>query len=148
MVFSSLAFIFVFMPVVLAAYFIVPGRGAKNTWLLLASLVFYAWGEPVYILLMMASILVNWAFGIALGPKSSKAAKRRGLLIAAVIFNLAIIGFFKYEGFVAQNVNALIGRPAIPDLELPLPIGISTLWGLAAQEYWPVLAACADGAVL
>ena len=134
MVFSSSVFMFAFLPVVLVAYFLVPGRVAKNTWLLLASLVFYAWGEPVYILLMIASILANWTFGVALGPGAEKITKRNALLVLAVIFNVAVIGFFKYEGFVAENINALVGSAFVPDLELPLPIGIS-FYTLQALSY-------------
>ena len=134
MVFSSSTFLFVFLPIVLVAYFIVPGRAAKNTWLLLASLVFYAWGEPVYVLLMVTSILANWLFGIAIGPGGEKATRQKALLVAAVVFNVAVIGFFKYEGFVAENVNALLGSQVVPDLELPLPIGIS-FYTLQALSY-------------
>lgn len=123
-----------FMPVVLAAYFIVPGRVAKNVWLLAASLVFYAWGEPIYVLLMIASILANWLLGMALGPGGERTAHRRALLVAAVVFNVAVIGFFKYEGFVAENINALVGSQLVPDLELPLPIGIS-FYTLQALSY-------------
>ena len=134
MVFSSSVFLFAFFPVVIAAYFLMPTRAAKNTWLLAASLVFYAWGEPVYILLMIASILANWLFGIAIGRNGATDVQRKALLILAVAFNVAVIGFFKYEGFVAANVNALIGSQVIPDLHLPLPIGIS-FYTLQALSY-------------
>ena len=67
MVFSSSTFLFAFMPLFFAVYFVVPWRKPRNVWLLAASLFFYAWGEPVYVLLMLASILANWAFGLALG---------------------------------------------------------------------------------
>jgi len=79
MVFSSSVFLFAFMPLFFAGYFLVPGRAAKNTWLLAASLVFYAWGEPVYVALMVASIIANWAFGLALG-KAEGGGGRRALL--------------------------------------------------------------------
>ena len=125
---------FAFMPIVLAAYFIVPGRGAKNSWLLLASLVFYAWGEPIYVFLMIASILANWLFGVSLGPGCEKTTRRRALLLAAALFHIMVIGFFKYEGFLAQNINALLGMNIVPDLELPLPIGIS-FYTLQALSY-------------
>lgn len=133
MVFSSSVFMFFFLPIVLAAYFIVPGRAAKNTWLLIASLFFYAWGEPVYVVLMMASILANWLFGLGLG-RLKEERTRKGLLACAVIFNVLVIGFFKYEGFVAENVNMLLGSAVVPDLELPLPIGIS-FYTLQALSY-------------
>lgn len=133
MVFSSSVFLFAFLPVFLALYFVMPWRAARNVWLLAASLVFYAWGEPVYVWLMVASIVANWAFGRALGRTDAQAA-RKALLVAAVIFNCLVIGFFKYEGFVADNINALIGFSAVPNLELPLPIGIS-FYTLQALSY-------------
>ena len=116
------------------AYFIVPGRAAKNTWLLIASLFFYAWGEPVYVALMIASIVVNWLLGLAIGGEHASSVRRRILLVIAIAFNVAVIGFFKYEGFVAENINALAGSSVIPDLELPLPIGIS-FYTLQALSY-------------
>ena len=145
MVFSSSVFLFMFMPVFFALYFLCPGRKVKNTWLLLASLIFYAWGEPVYVALMVSSICANWLFGIALGRAAGENPQGSGvgaphnrteklLLLAAVIFNVLVIGFFKYEGFVAANVNALLGTPLVPDLELPLPIGIS-FYTLQALSY-------------
>ena len=133
------------MPVCFALYFLCPGRKAKNTWLLLASLFFYAWGEPVYVLLMVCSIFMNWVFGIAIGRAAGEGAEGSGvgaphngrerlLLLAACVFNILVIGFFKYEGFVAENVNLLVGSPLVPDLELPLPIGIS-FYTLQALSY-------------
>ena len=129
------------MPLFFVAYFVSPGRRAKNGILLLASLFFYAWGEPVYILLMVASIVANWLFGLKVGPKEAgdgpDAKGGRGskpLLVAAVVFNVAVIGFFKYEGFVAGIVNGIVGAEAVPDLELPLPIGIS-FYTLQALSY-------------
>lgn len=80
MVFSSSVFLLVFLPLVLVAYFIVPGRAAKNCLLLLASLVFYAWGEPTYIVLMVVSIFANWLFGVLI-DRASEAGTRKTLLI-------------------------------------------------------------------
>ena len=142
MVFSSSVFLFAFLPVVLIVYFLLPKRTAKNVCLLVASLFFYAWGEPVYILLMVASIAVNWLLGIQIGKAgkandanaSDNARRKKALLVVAVAFNVAVIGFFKYEGFVAQNINALLGMQLVPDLELPLPIGIS-FYTLQALSY-------------
>ena len=111
-----------------------PKRGAKNVWLLLASLFFYAWGEPVYIVLMVASILANWAFGLAVGRETATPSQKKALLICAVAFDVAVIGFFKYEGFLAENINALLGTAIVPNLELPLPIGIS-FYTLQALSY-------------
>ncbi|MBE6470836.1 MAG: MBOAT family protein [Coriobacteriaceae bacterium] len=145
MVFSSSVFLFVFMPVFFILYFLCPNRKVKNTWLLLASLVFYAWGEPVYILLMLVSIVTNWILGIAVGRAAGDSPEGSGvgaphngreklLLLVACVFNILVIGFFKYEGFVAENINLLVGMPLVPDLELPLPIGIS-FYTLQALSY-------------
>ena len=134
MVFSSSVFLFAFMPLFFIGYFIMPKRAAKNVWLLIASLFFYAWGEPVYVLLMVASILVNWALGLATGAAASRQHRKRILLVAAVVFNCLVIGFFKYEGFIATNLNTLLGADIVPDLELPLPIGIS-FYTLQALSY-------------
>lgn len=134
MVFSSSVFMFVFLPVVLLAYFLLPGRKAKNVWLLIASLFFYAWGEPVYVLLMLFSITMNWGVALALGSEKRSGGSRKALLALACVLNVLVIGFFKYEGFVADNLNALIGYQLIPNLLLPLPIGIS-FYTLQALSY-------------
>ncbi len=134
MVFSSSIFLFAFLPVVLAVYFVLPWRPAKNVVLLLASLLFYAWGEPVYVLLMVVSIIANWVFGLSLGRERTAPFMRKALLVLAVAFNCLVIGFFKYEGFLAQNINLLVGFELMPDLELPLPIGIS-FYTLQALSY-------------
>lgn len=132
MVFSSSTFLLFFLPISVVLYFLMPGRAAKNVWLFAVSLVFYAWGEPVYIWLMLVSVLVNWLFGIALGRGSQ--GRKRLLLVLNLLVNLVLLGFFKYEGFVAENVNALLGSQVVPDLELSLPIGIS-FYTLQAVSY-------------
>lgn len=132
MVFSSSTFLLFFLPVSVVLYFLMPGRAAKNVWLFVVSLVFYAWGEPVYIWLMLVSVLVNWLFGIALGQGSQ--GRKRFLLALNLLVNLALLGFFKYEGFVAENVNDLVGSQVVPNLELSLPIGIS-FYTLQAVSY-------------
>ena len=136
MVFSSSTFLFAFLPITLAVYFAVPVRAFRNTWLLAASLFFYAWGEPVYVFLMAASILANWAFGLGVRRRGADGAGggRKAVLVAAVLFNIAVIGFFKYEGFLARTVNGIAGAEVVPDLELPLPIGIS-FYTLQALSY-------------
>ncbi len=133
MVFSSAAVLFAFLPLFLGLYFVMPWRPARNVWLLAASLLFYAWGEPVYVWLMLASITVNWLLGLMLG-KATGDIRRKMLLICAVVFNCLVIGFFKYEGFVAENLNMLFGAQIVPDLQLPLPIGIS-FYTLQALSY-------------
>jgi alginate O-acetyltransferase complex protein AlgI len=122
MVFSSLEFLLRFLPAVLALYFIVPHK-RKNLFLLAASLVFYAWGEPVYVGLMIASCIVNYFLGLAIdrhrGTAGAKAA-----LVSAIVVNLALLATFKYADFLIENVNRLLGS-AIASPGLPLPIGIS-----------------------
>ena len=143
-VFSSSIFVFAFMPLFFAVYFLLRWRKARNVWLLIASLFFYAWGEPVYVLLMVTSIFANWLFGLLIGKarralpqhgeNEAKSASMKLLLLLSVIFNVAVIGFFKYEGFIANNVNMLVGSHIIPNLKLPLPIGIS-FYTLQALSY-------------
>ena len=122
MVFSSAEFLALFLPCVLLVYYnpFFRGRRFRNVFLLLVSLFFYAWGEPVYVLLLMLSIAVNWWFGLQVEKDSPH---RRGLLAAAVVFNLAGLFVFKYLGFVCENL-AVLGL-AVPRVELALPIGIS-----------------------
>lgn len=126
MVFSSLVFLFYFLPVVLGFYFIAPPKG-KNLVLFTVSLVFYAWGEPVYLFLMLFSILINYLFGLAISRSQTGGAfatSPRLWLILACTVNLALLGFFKYGGFLIENINAVSGLH-LPALNLPLPLGIS-----------------------
>ena len=125
MVFSSIFFLFTFLPLSLLIYWMSPAK-IKNFTLLAVSLFFYAWGEPVYVLLMIASIITNFVFGIFIESEliKEKRAVRRALFISAVVFNILILGFFKYYGFLAENINALFNAD-ISYSELPLPIGIS-----------------------
>ncbi len=122
MVFSSLEFLLRFLPAVLLLYFVVPGR-LKNPFLLAASLFFYAWGEPVYVALMIVSCLVNYLLGLAIdryrGTTTAKSA-----LVVAIVANLLALGFFKYADFLIETVNKVFGS-SIGLLSLPLPIGIS-----------------------
>ena len=125
MIFSSTFFLCVFLPVTLILYYILPFR-FKNALLLLASLVFYAWGEPVYVLLMMFSIVFNYFAGIQLGDLKSRRVRRirKRVFVFTVAVNVGILCFFKYYGFFLTNVNALLGTH-IPIKDLALPIGIS-----------------------
>ena len=99
MVFSSITFLFLFLPIVLAVYYIVPGR-AKNIILLIASILFYAWGEPVYVILMILSILLNYFCGQDIEGKSDDPVKAKRSVIFAVVVNVLILTFFKYYGFL------------------------------------------------
>lgn len=123
MVFSSLLFLFYFLPAVLVVYFIVP-RKAKNIVLLIFSLFFYAWGEPVYILLMMFSICMDFFLGLWLERVRQNRERAKKVLVLAVVLNVALLAFFKYADFFVDNLNAVTGL-AIPSLNIPLPIGIS-----------------------
>lgn len=123
MLFSSIVFLFTFLPAVMILYYLLPVR-FRNVILLLASLVFYAWGEPVYLFLMLLSILFNYFSGldIARNLQDKRAAKRS--LVFNLIINLAVLGFFKYEGFVLDTLNGILPIH-ISYHALPLPIGIS-----------------------
>ena len=123
MVFSSLLFLFVYLPVVLAIYYIVP-RKWRNLWLFIANLVFYGWGEPVYILLMLFSITINYFAGILIDRSGDDRRKAKGILIADVVINLAMLGFFKYYDLFASTLSTIPGV-SVPALHLALPIGIS-----------------------
>ena len=123
MVFSSFVFLLLFLPVVTALSMLVrPVRG-KNLILFAFSMLFYAWGEPVYVLLMLASILVNYAVGLGLG-RAERPAARKALMAAALVFDLGCIIVFKYADLLLSSFGAVTGL-AVPTLGLALPIGIS-----------------------
>ena len=121
MLFSSIFFLFTFLPILLIVYFAVPFK-YKNYVLLAASLFFYAWGEPIYVFLMIFSIAFNWA--MALDIEKERKFGKKTTLIFTVVINLLILSFFKYYGFALDSVNALFGMN-ISYTALPLPIGIS-----------------------
>ena len=122
MLFSSIPFLFYFLVAVLIAYFAVPGR-FKNLILLLASLFFYAWGEPKYVVLMLISITQGYAFGLLIEKyRGGKAAKL--FLSLSVLVSLGLLAYFKYADFFLSSVNAVAGL-SLPLLKLALPIGIS-----------------------
>ena len=131
MVFSSAVFLFVFLPVTLGLYYFPIFRHnceldikRKNLVLCLSSLVFYAWGEPVYIVLMLISIFFNYNLGIDLELNNDKPKKAKVIFIFGLLFNLFLLGFFKYSGFVVENINKLFSAN-IEFEALPLPVGIS-----------------------
>ena len=123
MLFSSITFLFLFLPVVLAVYYMVPYK-AKNIVLLIASLFFYAWGEPVYVILMILSIIFNYFCGRDIKEHEDDPHKAKAGMIFAVVGNLLILGFFKYYGFLIETLNAVLPTD-IPYRELALPVGIS-----------------------
>lgn len=123
MVFASVYFLFVFLPITLLLYHVVSDK-FKNFILLVMSLVFYAWGEPVYIFLMILSILLNYVCGLEIEKKRDEGRNYKGSLIFSVIVNLSVLFFFKYYTFLAGSLNGILPFQ-IPCYELPLPIGIS-----------------------
>ncbi len=125
MVFSDPIFLFFFLPAVILAVKLSP-KPLRNAVLLLFSLLFYAWGEPVYILLMLAVIVINYLAGRSLlrFPADTDPGKRRLVLTLAIVLNLAILGVFKYTGFFAELLNRAAGL-RLPIPQIVLPIGIS-----------------------
>ena len=123
MVFSSLPFLFVYLPLTLAVYYAVP-MAWRNLVLFLVSLVFYGWGEPVYILLMLFSITLNYGAGLLVEKYRSQDRKARRIIFWSCAVNLALLVFFKYYDFLAASFTGLTGI-RLPTLGLGLPIGIS-----------------------
>lgn len=124
MVFSSTEFLFLFLPIVLIGYYnpFFKSRQFRNIWLLLASIGFYAWGEPLFVFVMLFSIVLNWLFGLRVGATAGKTKK--AWLIAALVWNVGLFFVFKYLGFAAQNVGWLLHKD-FSDIGFALPIGIS-----------------------
>lgn len=125
MVFSSTVFLFLFLPAVLIGYYnpLWKGRQFRNGFLLLASLGFYAWGEPVFVLVMLVSIGVNWLLGILI-DRQSAARKRKGFLTLGVLYNVALLLGFKYLSFISRNIGLLLKNDSL-SVNIALPIGIS-----------------------
>ncbi len=126
MVFSSLFFLYLFLPVCLLCYGLLPSLRLKNAVLILFSLVFYAWGEPFYILLLLGSVLVNYLLGLGIGKCQDKQKPKLSTAIFtfSLIFNIGLLGVFKYSTFIVENLN-LIPFVQLPVPHLRLPIGIS-----------------------
>lgn len=123
MVFSSTIFLCVYLPLVLLGYYICPKKG-RNLFLLIASLVFYAWGEPKYVFLMIFSILVNYIFGRLMDKHRENKKRMKLLLVLSVVIDLGLLSVFKYTDFIITNVNAIFGAN-FDLLNIALPIGIS-----------------------
>ncbi len=125
MVFSSILFLWIFLPIVLILYAVFGDRfGIKvsNVILLIASLFFYAWGEPLYIFLMLFSVLMNYVFALLIDRFSSK---KKLFLVLTIIGNLGLLGFFKYYVFFGSCINMMLGGIYVPMIEIALPLGIS-----------------------
>ncbi|MEG0292438.1 MAG: MBOAT family O-acyltransferase [Anaerovoracaceae bacterium] len=123
MVFSSIIFLFLFFPITLGIYFLVP-KNMKNLILLVASIFFYAWGEPVYVVLMIFSAVFNYIMGLDISVRENSPKLKRASVAFAIIVNLFILSFFKYYGFFMDNINEIF-NVSIAYTKLPLPIGIS-----------------------
>ena len=123
MLFSSVPFLFYFLPCVLILYFLVP-RQLKNGVLLLASLVFYGWGEPRYLVLRLVSVAQGYVFGRLIERHAERARLKRLWLTLSVVLSLGMLGYFKYADIFIANFNAVTGM-SLPLLRLALPIGIS-----------------------
>ncbi|MBQ3136886.1 MAG: MBOAT family protein [Clostridia bacterium] len=130
MVFSSATFLFLFFPLFLILYNLKLFKDKnketlkKNTVLLIMSLIFYAWGEPVYIILMLLSIFYNYNAVIDIDRYISSPKKKKLVFVCALIFNIFMLGFFKYYGFVVESINGLFSL-SLPVKNIPLPVGIS-----------------------
>ena len=125
MLFSSNVFLYVYLPVVLTLYYLSP-RNLRNLVLFVVSLVFYGWGEPVYVLLMAATILLNYVCGALIENRRQKGHSPKGVLIIGVVSNLLILGWFKYATFLLESFQRVL--PFMADMKIPqitLPIGIS-----------------------
>ena len=135
MVFSTSIFIYLFLPITLIIYYLAPKKG-KNLIILLSGLLFYSWGEPIYVIVMLISTMIDYFAGLIMNHFEGRKAPRRICLIVSIVMNLGLLGIFKYSGFIAENINAIAGTQII-DINnmnffgieyLPmnmLPIGIS-----------------------
>ena len=124
MVFSSLSFLFLFFPVTFLLHTVVPNWKFRNALLIITSLVFYAWGEPLYVLLLLFSVVVNWALALAVAGREKG---RKALAAVAVVWNIGLLVVFKYSGFLVQTVNGLLGMDwAVPGIRLPIGISFFT----------------------
>lgn len=133
MLFSSSTFIFLFLPIVLFVYYVFlrKNRFLQNVFLLLASLVFYAWGEVAFVFVMIASIIANYFFGLFVSKAKNSSTKRLSLILS-IIFNLSILFVFKYLAFSLTNINALFGTGiTVPDIALPIGISFFTFQAMS-----------------
>ncbi len=123
MVFSSIVFLYIFLPIMLLIYFIVPSK-FKNAVMILASLVFFAWGEIRYIFIMLVLAVMDFICGKKITKYQNNKKKKVLFLMINVVVNLGILFFFKYADFIIANINQLTGL-SIPLFHIPLPIGVS-----------------------
>lgn len=123
MVFSSLTFLYLFLPFVLVFYYIMP-KQLRNLFILITGLFFYAWGEPIYVFIMIASTLIDYFAGLVIYKFGGNKTTRKLALIVSVVMNLSLLGFFKYSNFIVENINNIFHTSFGAPTTL-LPIGIS-----------------------
>lgn len=134
MVFSSAIFLFAFLPIVCGLYFIMPNLKVKNALLIVASLIFYGFGEPIYVLLMIASIIVNYLFGLFeyLAYTKNHSAVQKLMFVISIVVNIGVLGVFKYAGFFVENINYVTGLSIhVPSITLPIGISFFTFQALS-----------------
>ncbi len=124
MLFSTNVFLFVYLPIVLLLYYALP-RPFKNPVLLIFSLVFYGWGEPVYLILMVFTIMMDYVFGVLIRQRQKNNKSAKAVLIVGIVANLLLLGFFKYTSFIAEQIALIPWFSTIEVPEISLPIGIS-----------------------
>ena len=126
MAFNDLSFVFIFFPLAILLHKLIPSITGKNIVLLALSLLFFAWGSPEYVFLLILVILFNYFTGLQMAAQKEKekAAAAKATLISGVVVNLLLLGFFKYWGFVIENINGLLGT-SIPVRQLSMPLGVS-----------------------
>ncbi len=122
MVFSSMVFLWVFLPIVFVLAFLIRKPRYQNVLLVIASLIFYAWGEPCYVLLLLFSIVMNWLFGLAI---DSFKEQKKLWLVLNILANLGLLGYFKYSNLFIGTINRFLPGRELPLLSMTLPIGIS-----------------------
>ncbi len=130
MVFSSLTCLYLFLPICILLYFLRPSVSYKNWVLVIFSVFFYAWGEPVYVILLLFSAWMNYLFGRWIGDTENR-SRAKLLLAASVVLNLGLLGYFKYAGFLVENLNHLGLSLKVPDVVLPIGISFYTFQTLS-----------------
>ena len=127
MVFSSAVFLFLFLPVVILLHTVIKNNKIRNGLLIAASLIFYAYGEPVYVALLIGSVAVNYVFGRILSVRKSKA-----LLAASIVINIGLLVVFKYTGFIVQIINFIpVCNFKVPDITMPIGISFYTFQAIS-----------------
>ena len=134
MLFSSTTFLYLFLPIVLFFYYVLfkKSRRLQNVWLLIVSLFFYAWGEPTFVLIMIGSIIVNWAFGLLVDRWRDNKSISKLIIAIDVAINLSILFVFKYLTFTGSIFNSVFGVDLhIPDIALPIGISFFTFQAMS-----------------